>query len=108
LLLYIYSSSWDVTANQSSMMRALMMDFATDKQTLDINDEYMFGKSLLVCPVTQPMYSKKNNQDKDAPSVEDFSIVKKAAVYLPGGTGWYDFWTGEMYVGGQTLLKETL
>jgi len=47
LLPYIYSTSWDVTDHQSSMMRALMMDFAKDKQALDINDEYMFGKSLL-------------------------------------------------------------
>ena len=57
LLPYIYSASWDVTANQSTMMRALMMDFPKDKQVLDINDQYMFGKSLLVCPVTKPMYS---------------------------------------------------
>ena len=45
LLPYIYAASWDVTFNQSSMMRALMMDFANDKQALDINDEYMFWKS---------------------------------------------------------------
>jgi alpha-D-xyloside xylohydrolase len=63
LLPYIYSTSWDVTANQSSMMRALVMDFANDKNALDINDQYMFGKSLLVCPVTQPMYSKEGKED---------------------------------------------
>ena len=40
------------------MTRALVMDFANDKKALDINDEYMFGKSILVCPVTSPMYSK--------------------------------------------------
>jgi alpha-D-xyloside xylohydrolase len=45
LLPYVYSTSWDVTANQSSMMRALVMDFANDKDALDINDQYMFGKS---------------------------------------------------------------
>ena len=55
---YIYSTSWDVTANQSSMMRALVMDFANDKNALDINDEYLFGKSLLVSPVTKAMYIK--------------------------------------------------
>ena len=59
LLPYIYSTSWDVTANQSTMMRALVMDFADDKQALDINNQYMFGKSMLVCPVTDSMYSKR-------------------------------------------------
>ena len=98
LLPYIYSASWDITANQSTMMRALMMDFANDKQALDINDEYMFGKSLLVCPVTSPMYSKDTK--------EDFSTLKSRELYLPKGTGWYDFWTGEKFTGGQTIKKE--
>ena len=98
LLPYIYSASWDITANQSTMMRALMMDFASDKQALDINDEYMFGKSLLVCPVTKPMYSKETK--------EDFSALKSSELYLPKGTDWYDFWTGEKFTGGQTIKKE--
>ncbi len=99
LLPYIYSASWDITTNQSTMMRTLMMDFGNDKQVLDINDEYMFGKSLLVCPVTKPMYSKETK--------EDFSTLKSRELYLPKGTDWYDFWTGEKVTGGQTLSKET-
>ena len=99
LLPYIYSTSWDITANQSSMMRALVMDFASDKQALDLNDEYMFGKSILVCPVTEGMYSS-NRQ-------EDFGTVKSRELYLPSGTDWFDFWTGETLKGGQTVSKET-
>jgi alpha-D-xyloside xylohydrolase len=99
LLPYIYSASWDITANKSTMMRALMMDFANDKQALDINDEYMFGKSLLVCPVTKPMYSMATK--------EDFSTLKSRELYLPKGAEWYDFWTGEKVNGGQTLSKES-
>ncbi len=99
LLPYIYSTSWDVTAHQSSMMRALMMDFANDRQALDINDEYMFGKSLLVCPVTAPMYSKDTEPD--------FSTVKSKELYLPKGTDWVDFWTGDKLAGGQSVKKET-
>jgi alpha-D-xyloside xylohydrolase len=105
LLPYIYATSWDVTANQSSMLRALMMDFADDKQALDINDQYMFGKSLLVCPVTKPMYSKKYSQGKETINVEDFSKVKDEEVYLPKGTDWYDFWTGEKINGGRNVIK---
>jgi alpha-D-xyloside xylohydrolase len=99
LLPYIYSASWDVTTNQSSMMRALMMDFAADKKALDINDEYMFGKSILVCPVTTALYSKDTE--------EDFSTIKSRELYLPAGAEWYDFWTGEKQAGSQTLKRET-
>ncbi|MFW5753272.1 MAG: TIM-barrel domain-containing protein, partial [Marinilabiliaceae bacterium] len=106
LLPYIYSTSWDVTANQSSMMRALMMDFPEDKNALDINDQYMFGKSLLVCPVTDPMYSKPEINGNDTTQVADFDSVKSNGVYLPESTEWYDFWTGERFSGGQTIKKE--
>ncbi|MEJ2054267.1 MAG: glycoside hydrolase family 31 protein [Calditrichaceae bacterium] len=106
MLPYIYSTSWDVTANQSTMTRALVMDFADDKDALDIDDEYMFGKAFLVCPVTTPMYSKQLIQDKDTINVEDFSTIKKQDIYLPKGTGWIDFWTGETITGGQKVSKK--
>lgn len=85
------------------MMRALVMDFEDDKQALDINNEYMFGKSLLVCPVTDSMYSKPGT----TVNVEDYSKVKTHEVYLPNGTDWIDFWTGEGLRGGQTVEKQT-
>ncbi|MDR2145580.1 MAG: glycoside hydrolase family 31 protein [Tannerella sp.] len=87
LLPYIYSTSWDVTKNQSSMMRALMMDFANDKNVWNIDNEYLFGKSILVRPVTEP--------------------VQSVEVYLPEGAGWYDFWTNEKLSGGKTIQKQT-
>ncbi|MBN2613161.1 MAG: DUF5110 domain-containing protein [Bacteroidales bacterium] len=99
LLPYIYSASWDATANGSSMMRALVMDFAADKDALDINDEYMFGKSILVCPVTKGMYSKDGK--------EDFSAVGERILYLPKGINWIDFWTGETFEGGQRIARKT-
>ena len=95
---YIYSASWDVSAKNSTMMRALVMDFANDRQALDINDQYMFGKSILVCPVTEAMYSKDMK--------DDFSTIKSRKLYLPKGTIWYDFWTGEKYEGGKYIEKE--
>ncbi len=107
LLPYIYSTSWEVTAGQSSMMRALMMDFAKDKNAWDINDEYLFGRSLLVSPVTRPMYIKKVASGRDSSNFEDFSGVKSKEVYLPEGANWYDFWTGEQFTGGNKVNKET-
>lgn len=107
LLPYIYSTSWDVTANQSSMMRALVMDFAKDKKALDINDQYMFGKSVLVCPVTKPMYTKIAVNGNDTLLAADFSVIKNSKAYLPAEAEWYDYWTGEKFNGGQIVNKAT-
>jgi len=107
LLPYIYSISRDITANNSSMMRALVMDFAKDKNALDINDQFMFGKSIMVSPVTVPMYVQQVVNGKDTSLVEDFSTVKSKETYLPLGTDWYDFWTGEKISGGKKVTKET-
>lgn len=107
LLPYIYSASWDVTANQSSMMRALMMDFANDKNALNINDQFMFGKSIMISPVTNAMYIKHVVNGKDTSLAEDFSTIKTKELYLPAGTSWYDFWTGEKLSGGEKVNKET-
>ena len=106
LLPYTYSTSWDVTAHQSTIMRALVMDFPKDKDALDLNNEYMFGKSLLVCPVTTPMYSKIVVHGTDTTKIGDFSKIKSEEVYLPKGTEWIDFWTGEKYAGGRTINEE--
>lgn len=61
-------------------MRALAMDFAHDRNVWNIHNQYMFGKSLLVCPVTQPMYTQTIS---DTIRVEDFSTVKSMRIYLP-------------------------
>jgi alpha-D-xyloside xylohydrolase len=49
------------------------------------------------------MYSKPDT----TVNVEDYSKIKTHEVYLPKGTDWYDFWTGEGSKGGQTVGKET-
>lgn len=105
LLPYIYATSWDVTAHQSTMTRALVMDFAADRNALDLNNEYMFGKSLLVCPVTEPMYVDSTGSGKDVRRFATFTTVKSVPVYLPSGGAWYDFWSGARYAGGVTVQK---
>lgn len=122
LLPYIYSTSWDVTHNRSTFMRALFMDFLNDKQTWDINNEYMFGKSFLVAPVLHAQYTpevqqkslKENegwNRDHkatvDTPVLTDFTQPKSMEVYLPADTRWYNFWTNEAVEGGQKLTVST-
>ena len=108
LLPYIYSTSWQVTHEHSSMMRALVMDFANDKKALDINDQFMFGRSLLVAPVTERQYAKSTGVNgKDTIYTPDYSVTRSKQVYLPAGTAWIDFWNGTLHPGGQTINKAT-
>jgi alpha-D-xyloside xylohydrolase len=55
LMPYIYSLAWQVTDQGYSIMRGLPMDFTLDKKTYGIDDQFMFGPALMVCPVTQYM-----------------------------------------------------
>ena len=87
LLPYIYSTSWKITSEGESLMRALFSDFPEDKEVLDLGDEYLFGKSILVAPVT--------------------SETRSRSLYLPAGTRWIDFWTGEVQDGGCEITRET-
>ena len=121
LLPYIYSTSWEVSNRQSSFMRALMMDFVDDRKVWDINDEYMFGKSILVAPITHAQYtpeavvkvSEEEGWNRDGAkktktdAAVDFMETKSTKIYLPAGTLWYDFWTNEKHEGGKEITKET-
>ncbi len=82
LLPYLYSTAWQVTSEGSTFMRPLVMDFPNDKAALDVGNQYLFGPSILVTPVTTQHATTQ-------------------PVYLPQGTQWYDFWTGASQPGGQ-------
>lgn len=84
LLPYIYSEAWQVTHNGSTIMRPMIMDFKGDVVAVSQQFEYMFGKSFLVAPITEPNISEWN-------------------VYLPKSIIWYDFWTGKSFKGGQSI-----
>jgi alpha-D-xyloside xylohydrolase len=55
LMPYIYSLAWKVTNDGYTIMRGLAMDFNSDVKTYNINDQYMFGPAIMVCPVTEYM-----------------------------------------------------
>ena len=84
LLPYIYSLAGHSYFNDYTIMRGLVMDFKVDIKGRDIGDQYMFGPSLLVNPVYE------------------FN-ARERSVYLPATTGWYDFYSGKYYEGGQTI-----
>ncbi len=79
LLPYIYSEAWNITSAVGTLMRPLFMDWPSDKETLNIDDQYLFGHSIMVAPVTVDATSRR--------------------IYLPEGE-WVDFWTGCCLSGG--------
>lgn len=84
LIPYIYSLAGQVTQNHYTMVRPLVFDFRTDLTACRVQDQFMFGPALMVCPVYTP-----------GARVRD--------VYLPAGK-WINFWTGEtIESAGQTF-----
>ena len=107
LLPYIYSMMGEVVQHSGMMMRPLVMDFANDVKARRLNDEYMFGHALLVKPITDPMYTWKDDQKHGHEIYPDIRQAKApVSVYLPTSI-WYDFFTGERYEGGRTILRPT-
>lgn len=107
LLPYIYSLTGAVTHENGTIMRPLVMDFATDRKAILLDNEYMFGKNILVCPVTQPLYTKKVEGNKGVATVANIAKASSPVqVYLPKGSKWIDFWTNEMIEGGREISRE--
>jgi alpha-D-xyloside xylohydrolase len=50
----------------------------------------------MVCPVTKPMYYRRNSEPIR-------QSAKRREVYLPKGGRWYDFWTEKAEEGGRTI-----
>jgi len=84
LMPYLYSLGYMTHETGAPFMRGLFMDFGDDPKVANIGDEYMFGPSLLVAPVTE-------------------QGVTSREVYLPAGTDWYNYWTNEKVHGGQSI-----
>ena len=106
LLPYTYSLAGAVVQHSGSIMRPFVMDFPRDSHAIRLNDEYMFGHALLVKPVTDPLYTWKDDKKQGHLIYPDLrQAAAPVSVYLPEGTDWYDFWTGERFSGGQTLQR---
>ncbi len=99
LIPYIYSLAGWTTHHDYTMLRALPFDFRADPATYNIADQFMFGPAILVNPVTQPMYYTAGSRVVEG-------VSKTRPVYLPLGTDWYDFWTGQRYTEGQTVTAD--
>ena len=123
LIPYFYSTAWQVTSAGDSYLRALVYDFANDRRTWDMADEFMCGRAILATPVLSPQYTeekilkedamsgwdkkKTSGDEQNAHGVIDFTTEKSVTKYLPKGAGWYDFSTEQFYRGGRDVTVTT-
>ena len=85
---YIYDMMREAEECGAPLIRPLLFNYQEDKNTYEINDEFMCGDKILVAPVlTQGS--------------------KARMVYLPEGETWIDYWNGEEYEGGKYIIRET-
>jgi alpha-D-xyloside xylohydrolase len=80
LMPYIYAQAVDSSSRGYPMLRALFFEYPDDPTSWTVDDEYMFGSSLLVAPLFESADSRR--------------------VYLPPGD-WIDYQTGKAYAGAR-------
>ena len=112
LLPYLYSTTWEVTSQAGTILRPFVMDFADDPAALNVGNEYLFGHSFLVRPVTDPLYTRLDDDrqgflTQGDPGRLTPEQVGTTDVYLPAGADWIDFHTGRTLTGGQTVSRPT-
>jgi alpha-glucosidase/alpha-D-xyloside xylohydrolase len=86
MLPYFYSAVRECATTGMPILRALWLHYPDDPKAVTCEDQYLWGRDLLVAPV-----------------VEQGATSRK--VYLPRG-GWYDFWTGEQVHGGVEISRK--
>lgn len=88
LIPYMYDTMWKCSNSGSPFLKPLLFDYQNDKNTYEINDQFICGDNILVAPVLE-------------------QGAKCRMVYLPEGNTWIDYWTKEEFKGGQYIIKNT-
>ncbi len=86
LMPYLYSVVRESHETGMPVMRALWLHYPEDSRAVSVDDQYLWGRDIMVAPVTQ----------KGATS---------RSVYLPEGS-WFDFWTSQQITGGKQVERE--
>jgi alpha-glucosidase len=86
LLPHLYDLSYRYRTFCEPIIRPTFFDFPDDPRCFEENDDMLLGSSLLVAPVVEPGVAVRD-------------------VYLPAGARWFDYWTGEVFDGGQTIAR---
>ena len=85
LLPYIWNEAKVSVEESVPLIRTLVVEFPDDFSVSEIDDEYMFGSSVLIAPM--------------------FDESRGRYIYLPKGE-WIDFWNRQKYNGGQWIYQE--
>ena len=83
---YLYDLYRKCELTGAPIIRPLLFNYENDKNTYEINDQFLFGDSILVAPVVE-------------------QGARQRMVYLPEGDNWIDYWTKEEIKGGQYIIK---
>lgn len=86
---YIYAMARRTYEEGLSLCRPMYYDYPDSKEAYDNKNEYMFGDNVLVYPITSPMQNGKSS----------------LKVWLPAGNDWYEWQTGILLKGGQTVER---
>jgi hypothetical protein len=81
---YIYTAARETYESGTAICRPMYYDYPAKKEAYEFKDQYLFGRDLLVAPVTTPV------------SPDSLLVTKK--VWIPEGT-WIEWWTGKRLVG---------
>ena len=87
LITYLYNLMKNSSMDGSPVIRPLFYHYQDDEVTYNINDQFLFGENIMVCPISRPK-------------------VEARMVYLPKGI-WYDYWTDERIEGGKYIVRKT-
>jgi alpha-glucosidase len=81
---YLYELLWQSHSACEPVLRPMFAEFPHDPLCLADGDDMMLGSSMLVAPVVEAGQSTRD-------------------VYLPSGTRWVSYWSGEAFDGGRTV-----
>lgn len=87
LIPYILEEAEYCRQTASPLMKFLFIDYPGDQRCWDLEDQYMFGRDLIVCPI---LYEGQLERE----------------VYIPEGE-WVDFFTGESIESKRTHMVKT-
>ncbi|UJR33831.1 hypothetical protein I4U23_021255 [Adineta vaga] len=81
---YLYSLSHEAMISGHPIIRPTVYHFQSDKKCREQSFEFLLGPWLLIASVYEENATSRT-------------------LYLPFGTKWYNFWTDEIYDGGQSI-----